>query len=93
MLVENHTVEINNRVFFCNVHIDANGCMPYNLVEVLQDARELPVTPYYRQRVISTLNEEFDAEIQQEKDTERDGYDADLADNQNGERKIFKNQF
>lgn len=93
MLVENHTVEINNRVFFCNVQIDANGCMPYNLVEVLQDARELPVTPYYRQRVISTLNEEFDAEIQQEKDTERDGYDADLADNQNGERKIFKNQF
>jgi len=93
MLVENHTVEINNRVFFCNVHIDANGCMPYNLVEVLQDARELPVTPYYRQRVISTLNEEFDAEIQQEKDTERDGYDADLADNQNDERKIFKNQF
>ena len=92
MLVENHTVEINNRVFFCNVHIDANGCMPYNLVEVLQDARELPVTPYYRQRVISTLNEEFDAEIQQEKDTERDGYDADLADNQNDERKIFKNQ-
>ena len=90
MLVENHTVEINNRVFFCNVHIDANGCMPYNLVEVLQDARELPVTPYYRQRVISTLNEEFDAEIQQEKDTERDGYDADLADNQNDERKIFK---
>lgn len=93
MLVENHTVEINNRVFFCNVHIDANGCMPYNLVEVLQDARELPVTPYYRQRVISTLNEEFDAEIQQEKDTDRDGYDADLADNQNDERKIFKNQF
>ena len=93
MLVENHTVEINNRVFFCNVQIDANGCTPRYLVEVLPDARELPVTPYYRQRVISTLNEEFDAEIQQEKDTERDGYDADLADNQNDERKIFKNQF
>ena len=92
MLVENHTVEIDNRVFFCNVHIDANGCMPYNLVEVLPDARELPVTSYYKQRVISTLNEEFDAEIQQEKETERDGYDADLADNQNDERKIFKNQ-
>lgn len=90
MLVENHTVEINNRVFFCNVQIDANGCRPLDLVEVLQDARELPVTPYYRQRVISLLNEEFDAEIQQEKETERDGYDADLADNQNDERKIFK---
>jgi hypothetical protein len=93
MLVENHTVEINNRVFFCNVQIDANGCTPRYLVEVLPDARELPVTSYYKQRVISTLNEEFDAEIQQEKETERDGYDADLSDNQNDERKIFKNQF
>ena len=90
MLVENHTVEIGNRVFFCNVQIDANGCTPIGLVEVLPNATEQPVTPYYRQRVISLLNSEFDEEIQLEKDTEREGYDADIADNQNDERNIFK---
>ncbi len=90
MQVQDHTVDIGKRVFCCNVNIDSNGLTITNLVEVLQDARELPVTPYYCQRVISLLNEEFDAEIQLEKETERDGYDADLADNQNDERKIFK---
>ena len=92
MLVENHTVEIGNRVFFCNVQIDANGCTANDLVEVMKDGFKLPVTDYYRRRVEAIINEEFYEEILLEKETERDGYDADLADNQNDERLIYKNQ-
>ena len=70
MLIENHTVEINNRSFFCDVYIDANGCRPIALVEVLEDSTELQVTEYYKNRIQSMLNEQFYAETQQEKEKE-----------------------
>jgi hypothetical protein len=48
MQVQDHTVDIGKRVFCCNVNIDSNGLTITNLVEVLKDARELPVTTYFK---------------------------------------------
>jgi|VirMetMinimDraft_7_1064189.scaffolds.fasta_scaffold498181_2 tRNA(Ser,Leu) C12 N-acetylase TAN1 len=67
MQVQDHTVDIGKRVFCCNVNIDSNGLTITNLVEVLKDARELPVTTYFKNRVIAELNKEFEEEIEAEK--------------------------
>jgi len=67
MQVQDHTVDIGKRVFCCNVNIDSNGLTITNLVEVLKDATELPVTSYFKDRVISELNKEFEEEIEAEK--------------------------
>ena len=66
MVIDNHSVDIDNRVFCCDVHVTPDGCRISNLVEVLKDARELPVSSYYYNRVLTTINEDFIAEIDQE---------------------------
>jgi hypothetical protein len=66
MVIENHSVDIDNRVFCCDVDVTPKGCRISNLVEVLEDATELPVISYYYNRVLTTINEDFRAEIEQE---------------------------
>ena len=66
MVIENHSVDIDNRVFCCDVDVTPEGCIISNLVEVLEDATELPVSSYYYNRVLTTINEDFIAEIDQE---------------------------
>lgn len=67
MQVQDHTVDIGNRVFCCNVNIDSNGLTISHLVEVLADSRELPVTTYFKDRVTKIVNNEFESEIEAEK--------------------------
>ena len=89
----NHEVNVNHIIYNADFEIVDGNLELTNAISALEDGTENECTVDEKTAIYEALLSKFSNEIaESEQFDERDGYDADLADNQNDERKIFKNQ-
>ena len=89
----NHEVIVNHIIYNADFEIVDGNLELKNAIEGFEDGTDNECSVNEKTAIYEALLSKFSNEIaESEQFDERDGYDADLADNQNDERLIYKNQ-
>lgn len=87
----NHEVIVNHIIYNADFEIVDGNLELISAIEAFEDSSSRECTVDEKIAIYEALLSKFSNEIaKSEQFDEREGYDADLADNQNDGRKIFK---
>lgn len=89
----NHEVIVNHIIYNADFEIVDGNLELKGAIEGFEDGSSRECTLDEKTAIYEALLSKFSNEIAESEQFDiREGYSADLADNQNDERKIFKNQ-
>ncbi len=89
----NHEVIVNETIYNADFEIIDGKLELTSAIEAFEDGSNRDCTVDEKTAIYEALLSKFSNEIAESEQFDiREGYSADLADNQNDERKIFKNQ-